>query len=482
MLEGKRKVFHDIQEAMKKAMRELKEKDSIIDIKEENLTGDKLLNKRAEDSLDLLSKVETFISENNYESASTLIRHVYRVSPSKSSRTPLARARLLCKEAMALENKWVKRRATLRRKKTKSSVIKSERKKYEFEKKKDLHDLLATAILEISEGIDKRGGEFFTSLSGLYEVVLPPLIHGEFITSSVPVLFNSETTVDERKLKESMSLNHNFAPDIKTIERNLYVMRNMPLVGFSRKLSTSNDFKSATLELSSSLGKSVQIVDYCLTHKSSPLFWYVFNMPIKFHTLQFADNMGVDDYGDLNRSLDHIEGSKISRDEFVKLREATRLNNIRRLRLSLQTDRENFAVSNRDLIAEIKSVNNSILEISETIAGCKNRFAELTSLEMNEENKGDKGLAISQYKKLHTHMDKLFDEIRSYNDEEDDALYTALKSDRFEARYTYYEYLEATLYRKVLKNRVVSLQEELARAMHLARGTGKSMKNAIMAD
>lgn len=473
---AKKAKFAYYDELMRKGMKELQESGIAVDIgKTTELNPDVASNKSAEESIILIEKVMSFLQREHFAAAETLLRHIYRITPSQAARIALANARKLCHAAIVAENKWVRRRATLLRRKADKADIRAEKKKYISDNRQRIIDLLTTAMLEIAEGIERRGGEFFAKMHSMFEVILPPITDDSgMVLARAPLSFSTKSSIDERSFKDVMQKIHDIDPGLKKLERGFYTCNNVPIVGFEKKIEKDKQLTKFNRQISEKIGHAVNIVNICVTHHSSKLFWYVFDFPAQPETLNFADTQLVEDYGDANMPLLGLEG-KLSRDEFVKLRDAQRKKRQSMLTMQQKSAREKFERDNIKLYGEIDQINGSLNELDEVIDQIKVEFGRLTSIDVTEEGLSIHGLAISGYKKLYVHMQRMYNELATLVPHERDRLHEQLFNDRLQAREYYYDYREMSMRRAQLAERRAFLTLTIEQYRDIARGSGKKL-------
>lgn len=466
---AKAKKFNDIEDAMKKLLAEMKEKETAVQVSTKD------------DPLEMLAKVEGMLQQNQYTSAEALLRHVYRIVSSYPARKAIASARKLCKSASEADGKWVKRRALLMRKKVSKKVIQAEASKYVFESKTDIFDLLATAILEIGEVNMKNEGSFYSDLIKKQEVILPPLVgSAPCVLTKAPIFFNSTRPFDSREAINTLVSAHGEKPDMKRLERGFHIYKNANIVGVPKKMDAA---KIAAL-VSKEVNKPVSVVDKPFSHKSSMLFWYVYNFPIQVEVIYFADAKIVGEmHGDIESSFEP-KGPNWTRDKFVLSMEENRRSRIHYIASRLRDARDRFNHDNSETISRIKQIENSLAEINERQRPLMEEFYTITSLVHSDENPMDKlsgGLHIGQYRRLHTHYKFLYSELSiTIADRQERAnLRKTLFEDRMKARGVYYDYLEIVDFKRVLSKELKIWRQLLEREQTMARGGGKSLTKML---
>lgn len=479
---AKRRKFNEADEAMRKMLAELKEKDTVVQI-----NPDKQNNDVATDALTLLKKVSNFLAKEHYEAAESLLRHIYRITPQLNARQALSSARRLCHEAVKLENKWVRRRATLLRRKEKSAAIKKERSKYTMDRRSDIADFLSTAMLEIAENVEKRGGEYFTKLTSSFEVILPPILdENGMVLTKAPVMFNAKKFLDERRFKEVINKAHGFDPGLKRIERGFFVCNTIAIVGVEKQIEPVDGNKNKRekqlrrLEkaLAEKLNRGVNVVGYTLVHRSSKLFWYAYDFPVDVEMMQFADIQVAEDYGSNNTPLLQMDNGRLSRDEFVKLRESGRQRAQLLRSVQLREMRLSFLNEHNDMLRQIKDLQDAAIEMAEKMALLRKEFALKTATKVEEDGINN-GLGIGRYKSLYTHSKRMYAELAELDTAQRDRLHMQLFEDRMQARLLYYEYREMNARRIEFAERAVFLTAALADKRDIARGTGKSLSKTF---
>lgn len=476
--EEKKRRFDSIEEKMKVALKELKDSEMAVDIgtgSNNEINPDVAVNKTAEEVLVLIEKVTKFLGKEQFAPAETLLRYIYRISPSMQARTAIASARRLCHQSLQAEGKWVKRRATLLRRKESKAVLRDEKSKYMVDNSQKINDLLSTAILEISENIDRRGGEYFSKLHSMFEVILPPITNDQgFVLARAPVMFHTKRPLDERDFFQLMKEIHDVDPGLKKIERGFYLCKIVPIVGFAVKLNKPKVLQKAVKKLSEHFGRNVNLIELMFLHSSSELYWYTYDLPVKLEIIQFADSKIVEEYDSANAPLLNREGT-LSRDEFVKVREAARIKNIEMRSLQLRSARERFIIDNKVIYDEIIAMEKASEEISVLLDAIKQEFATLTSNDITDEGKAVNGLAISSYKKLYHHMLKLYRQLSGTSETERDRLHSQLFEDRLKARELYYTYKDLALRKAQFLERRAFLKGTVDQYRDIARGTGRNL-------
>lgn len=476
-INDKRRRWASIEDAMRVKLNELKEEELAVEVSSND--PDHLANVEANDAIRLVDKVVAFLGKEHYEAAETLLRHIYRITTSRDARFAISSARKLCHESAVAEQRWVKKRATLLRKKADKTEIRLAKKKFLTDNRPKINDLLATAVLEIGEGVSRRGGEYYTKLHTAFEVILPPISDDSgMVLARAPLMFNAKSRVDERSFNQLMKKIHGVEPGLKRIERGFYSCEVIPIVGFVKKLNTDKMRIKATRKLKEKLKRDVNILETMLVHKTSALYWYAYDFPIETETMQFADLQVAEDYGVANAPFMQISAGKVSRDEFVKMREHQRLRRVKLLSMQLRSIREEFLNEHSDVYQEIVDLEDAEQELLEMQNKIKEEFARITSSDISEDGKAVNGLNLSaaQYKKLHAHMQKLYVELAGSNEIERDRLAEKLFEDRLAARELYYEHRELGERRALMADRRKHLHESLARARDFRRGTGKKVE------
>lgn len=473
---AKRRKFDNLDDAMKRMLGELKQAETVV-----SLNPDKQTNTSASDVLLLLEQVSNFLDKSQYAAAETLLRHIYRVSPAPQARVALASARRLCHVAVIAENKWVRRRATLKRRNETSSTIRAEKKKYLVDKRQDIADLLSTATLEIAEGIERRGGNFYAKLATSFEVILPPIGDGDAaVFAKAPLMFNSVKYLDERKFNGLMHRLHDLDPGLKRIERGFFVCKSIPVIGLPYKLADDGSVKMAKRRrklqevLEKRFGRRVNILEYTLTHRSSKLYWYVYDFPVEVEMMQFADIQVAEDYGTHNTALLDLDNGKLDRDQFVKLREEARRRSIMLRTMQLREQRLNFVSQHQDIYQQIEDLKDAYQELTELMDKVKAEFTKLTATAIDDAGKSN-GLAISQYKRLYRHSHRMYGELSDLDTAQRDRLYGQLFEDRLKAREYYYEYRDLSARRTQFRERIDFLTANLADKRNITRGSGKNL-------
>lgn len=480
---AKRRKFEAADEAMRKALAELKNNETVVQI-----NPDKESNNVAEDSITLLKKVSAFLGKSHFEAAESLLRHLYRITTQPDARKALSSARKLCHEAVKQENKWVRRRATLLRHKTKAAKIRQERLKYSQDWRMEIADFLSTAMLEIAEGIDKRSGNFYTNLASSFEVILPPITSGSMVLARAPVMFNAKKYLDERRFKDVIYKAHKFDPGLKRIERGFFVCNTIAMVGLATPIENADGNKNKRerqirkleREMEEKLKRAVSVVPYALSHRSSKLFWYVYDFPVEVEMMQFADVQVAEDYGgvstpygDMNTPLLQLDNGRLSRDEFVKIREAARQRSQAIRQVQLREARLAFNAKYADVTDKIKQLRDVAEEFAEKMAKLRHEFALKTATKVDEEK--NNGLPIGQYKRLATHTRKMYRELAEQDPSQRDRLALQLFQDRMTAREIYYEYRDMNARRVEFLEHAEHLERNLAQTRNITRGTGKNL-------
>lgn len=477
--ENKKQRWRQMDDAMRQLLREMRDKELAIDLPkpDPSINPDKQANKISEDLNYLLKKVSRFIEQEFYPSAEALLKHIYRICPVQEARRAISSARRICHEYVVQDNKWVKRRATLRRRGEDSATIRAERKKYRLDKSDKLKDYLTTALLEINEGVERRSGNFFASLPSQYEVILPPIMEDEKVVfSKAPLMFQTKRSVDTRRFQELMHTLHDIDPGLKSIERNFYVAKYVPIVGFKVELSTDKLRRKATRLVSSKMRRNISLGETRLVHGSSKLIWYTYDFPIETSAMHFADMQIADSYEDGKADTPFLElnDGKLSRDAYVKLRDAARVKEMQERSNRLKELRERFELDNSELLQQIKNLTDVQQELSEILSRMRVEFTNITSTALDGDNSGN-GLTISQYKRLYGHFQAMYQELCTHVPEERDRLYWQLFEERMKARVLYYEYRDLVKRRSEYKERIDFLTQSLADRRNIARGTGKSL-------
>ena len=472
--DDKRKKWASSEADLQKMLGQLRSVETVVTV----ANPDKVTNSQAEEAVKFIEKVTKFIQGDHYAAAESLLRHIYRISPSRQSRTPLAAARRLCHEAVIMENKWVRRRATLRRRGEDVATIRAEKKKYSFtkEQRQQIADLLATAVLEISEGVEKRGGHYYTKLQSMFEVILPPSSDEVMTFVKAPVMFNAKGILNERDFLAVMHRVHDLDPGLKRIERGFFICRSIPLVGFKVKLDTPGRMKKASDKLNEQMRRKVHLFEHVMVHHSSKLFWYAYDFPVEVTAIHFADHNIVENYGEFGQtSLLEMDNGKLSRDEFVKLREETRRRVLQLQTMNLRAQREQFMKQHESTFQTVSALEDAAQEITELMEKLRLEFSRLTATVIDDVGKGN-GLAISQYKRLYHHSRKMYQELVGVDESERDRLREQLFHDRLRARIMVYEYRDLVARRAQFMERIELLRGQIANMRDIARGSGKNLQ------
>lgn len=479
----KRARFAKQEEELRAKLAELKDKDTVV-----NINPDVTENNTASDVLHLLDKVAKFLSKEHYEAAESLLRHIYRSTPSLNARKALASARRLCREAVKLENKWVRRRATLLRRKESTSTIRAEKKKYVVDHRSEIADYLSTATLEVAEGVERRGGDYYVKLASSFEVVLPKMHEGDsLVVTRAPVMFNAKSFLDERMFKEVMAKSHGgLDPGLKRIERGFFVCKAIAMVGLPLAIESMDGNKAKREKqlrkyeklLSEKLGRASVIVGYTMVHRSSKLFWYAYDFPVEVEVMQFADMQVAENYGEHNTALLQMDNGKLSRDQFVNLRENARRRSVLLKSMQLREQRMNFVNTHDELFKQIEDLRDVFAEMSEKMAAVRKQFEVLTATQIDDEQRTD-GLPIGQYKKLYGHTFKMYKVLAEIDTGQRDRLHGQLFEDRMKARELYYEYREMNARRAEFSERIAFLTALIEEKRNVTRGTGKNLQVSL---
>jgi len=489
--EAKRRRFAEIDEKMRRSLAELAQNNTVVQI-----NPDKEANSQAGDALVLIEKVARFLEGGHYTSAEMLCKHLYRIVTIPAAREAIRSARKLCHAAVIAENKWVRRRATLLRRKEGSGTIRAERKKYKFDPRLEVADLLATATLEVSEGISKRGGEFYGELQSRYEVILPnQMAQGEeMVLANAPIMFNSVRYLDEREFNKAVKASHGFNPELRRVERGFFVVRKAAVVGVAAPLRPESgtgrqkdikaEKKIRALEkaLEAKLNRAVSVSDFGMVHQNSRLFWYAYDFPVEVESMHFADAKIVEDYGTANTPL-LIDG-QMTRDEFVKRREDIRLTAMRQKSAKQREDRQRFELDHMPMINQVKEIQDVIEEMNEKIEAVSHEFKLLTATVVNVDSDGiviTNGLPISRYRSIGFRFAQMYFELAPANAEQRDKLWQDLQRDKLQARETYYEYRDMSRMRTSMNDHLKFLQGELVAQRDAARASGKAFLSRVEA-
>jgi hypothetical protein len=465
----KAEKYGAIEDAMKKLLKQMQEAEKVVEVSKQD------------NPLDMITKVESLLADNQYTQAEGLLRHIYRITPSFPARSAIASARRLCKDASESEGKWVKRRALLLRKKAKQKEIQAESIKYAFSAKNTIIDLLATAILEIGETELKNQGDFYSDLIKKQEVVLPPLLDKQpCILTTAPIFFNSIKPFKQTTVSSVLESAHGTVPEMKRLERGFHLYKNAHIVGVPKKM----EVEAIAAEVSKLTNKPVSVVDMPFVHKSSKLIWYVYNFPIQVQIIYFADDKIVGEtHGDiLSKFEDAPKG--VSRDRYVYFLEDERRNKLRTVSDKLRNFRDKFNQEHGALISKIKNIEDATAELNEKQRPIMVEFYCLTSLVHSDENPMDKrngGLLIGQYKRLYQHYKFLYSELaRQCKDrEERQMLRQNLFNDRMKARNLYWDYQEIVEFKRILSKELKFCRQSLEEMQTMARGGGKSLEKVL---
>lgn len=439
--------------------------------------SDVLITNKTKDSLQLIAAAIERLREGVYNTAESLLKYIYRVTPLQEARIPISSARRLVSDHLNTEAKWVKRRAKLLKEKTPPAVIRRERAKYAFDRLPEVLDLLGTATLVLNENNSFRSGTHYVNIGATIDVVLPPKLGDGIPTATVPVIFATKNRLHMRDFTKDFTAANGYAPEIKDLQSNTYLIYNVKVAGFS-----DNKIKhdKAQRQYREHIDANAQLMNTRLVHTSSDLFWYPVNFPVSVLAMYFGDTQLTDSYGNLNSPLNmNIE---MSPDEFVRMRNRERMAAMQRKMIAQKEQRLNFEASVKAYMVELENIENALLESREVLATKKLAFTKLTAIDLDEHGDPVGGISVSQYKKLRNHMLNAYKITAGRGLAERQHLRALMHADEMKARVLYYEIAEIAQFMANLRRKHAEIGEIVDNLRNIERGTGKMAKKGVALD
>lgn len=443
-------------------------------------SGDLRVKSQAEDCVELINTAIGYVKDGLYGSAESLLRFLFRIAPVSDARKPISSARRLLNEANRLETQWVKRRAKLMRDKKSALAISAEKKKYAFQRRDEVLDLLTTATLVLNDDIQLRQGNYYVDVTKTIEVVLPPLLDATGIPqANVPIIFFTDRRIDQRKFSEVFQASHGMEPDLKDLSNNTYLLRNARVAGFTEKKMSVKDAEKKYQREASPKSK---LLEHQMVHHSSELFWYLVDFPVSVMAVYFGDTQITDSYGGMN--IPAVNRLELSADEFVRMRNEERLRLIRTKAAQQREQRLAFESSVKEYMDEINQIDTSLMELREVTKNMRAMFASLTALEVDEETlEPVDGLAIDRYKNLRSRMLAIYDATAPRSDlDERRKVRQLIADDEMKARILYHDHAEMRNISKGLRERRANMAEIIDQLRHIERGSGKMAEKAVELD